>query len=202
MPILLCFYRIVLKHFFCCSKSLGFLTVRFLSSNFCTAEKTRCFVQSHFARWLSLNCLPCKIFFRIQAFTIFHHCYETCIWDWCKAMLYLPSDIQLQQELLVTSSLTSNSCAEDESSSGPVQISSTNNDALCDASPKHLFDKSTISGSTNLQKVSRNRIELGIKYSLSFLKFGRNKRVLMCLRPFCKKSIKQNRVLFKALLTA
>ena len=190
------------KALFLLLKKSGFSYCKISFKQLLYCRKDTMFCAKPFCKVVKSKLSTLQDFFRIQAFAIFHHCYETSIWDWCKAMLYLPSDIQLQQELLVTSSLTSNSCAEDESSSGPVQISSTNNDALCDASPKHLFDKSTISGSTNLQKASRNRIELCIKYGLSFLKFGRNKRVLMCLRPFCKKSIKQNRVLFKALLTA
>ena len=82
------------KALFCCSKSLGFCKISFKQLLYCRKDTPWCFaVCKTILQGVRLKCLPCKIFYGIQA-TIFHHCYETCILGLqCKAMLYLPSDI-------------------------------------------------------------------------------------------------------------
>ena len=103
------------KALFCCSKSLGFCKISFKQLLYCRKDTPWCFaVCKTILQGVQTKMSTLQDFFLIQG-TIFHHCYETCILGLVQshvifALWYI--------ELLVTSLLTSNSCAEDESSSG------------------------------------------------------------------------------------
>ena len=165
MPILsLLLPHCELKHFFAAQKV--WVSVRFLLSNFCTAEKTHHDVLQSakpFCKVFRLKCLPCKIFLEFKP-PFFITVMRLVFWDCSAKPCYICPLLYRATCNFFTN--FQQLCRGRKQQRGPVQISSTNNDALCDASLKHLIDKSTISGSTNLQKVSRNRIELCIKYGL------------------------------------